>query len=192
MRIVLASKSPRRREILNKIGLKFEVADSRFEETYDETMAPENVVKYLAYNKAKYAADYLDKDALVIGADTVVVLDGEIMGKPKNAEDAFNMLKKLSGRWHSVYSGICVIDSSCGKYNCDFEVTNVKFKDLTDTEINSYIRSGEPFDKAGSYAAQGLGSLIVERIEGCYFNVVGLPVYKLSCILRDFGVNLLS
>lgn len=191
MRIVLASKSPRRSDILKSIGLDFEAADSKLNESYDSSMSPEDVVRYLAYNKAKNVADCIEGQALVIGADTIVVLEGKIMGKPLNANDAFNMLRRLSGKEHSVLTGLCVIESPSGKDCVDSEITTVKIKELSDDEIWSYIKSGEPFDKAGAYAIQGIGSLIVEGISGDYFNVVGLPVFKLSCMLRNFGLDLL-
>jgi septum formation protein len=192
MRIVLASKSPRRSEILNNIGVKFEVVESNYDEAVNKTLDPGGYVKYLAYKKAESVAKSIAENAIVIGADTVVVVDSKILGKPKNIQDAFNMLKDLSGRWHKVYSGVCVIDAITEKFVSDYEVTSVKIKELSDEEITGYIKTGEPLDKAGSYAIQGIGSLIVEGIEGCYFNVVGLPVYKLSGILKQFGVNLLK
>lgn len=192
MKVILASKSSRRSDILSNIGLKFDVVKSGCDESYDVSMKPEDVVKYLSYKKAYNVAENLRYDALVIGADTIVVLDGMIMGKPKSTKDAFDMLKKLSGRCHTVYTGICVIKTQSLEKLVDFESTIVKIKDLSDEEIENYIKSGEPMDKAGGYAIQGLGSLIVERLNGCYFNVVGLPVYKLSCMLKKFGLDLLS
>jgi septum formation protein len=192
MKVILASKSSRRSDILNNIGLKFDVVKSGCDESYDVSMKPEDVVKYLSYKKAYNVAKNLGYDALVIGADTIVVLDDMIMGKPKSTKDAFDMLKKLSGRCHTVYTGICVIKTQSLEKLVDFESTIVKIKDLSDEEIENYIESGEPMDKAGGYAIQGLGSLIVERLNGCYFNVVGLPVYKLSCMLKKFGLDLLS
>lgn len=191
MRIVLASKSPRRSEILNNIGLSFDVVESRFDEAYDASLKPEEVVKYLSYKKANEVANRIKDDALVIGADTVVVLDNIIMGKPADKKEAFNMLRSLSNRQHHVYTGISIIRVPSHECISDFEVTGVKIKDLSDEEIENYIKTGEPMDKAGSYAVQGIGSLIVEKIDGCYFNVVGLPVYKLSCMLKKFGLNLL-
>lgn len=192
MRIVLASKSPRRKEILNNIGLKFEVVESNFDETIDPSQMPEDTVKYLAYKKAEDVAHAVRDNALIIGADTVVVHNSIIMGKPGKYQDSFDMLKKLSGSWHNVYTGICVLNPASGQHVIDYENTRVRIKQLTDEEILDYINTGEPADKAGSYAIQGIGSLIVERIEGCYFNVVGLPIYKLSKLMREFGVNLLQ
>lgn len=193
MKIVLASKSPRRREILSNIGMKFDIMECDVDETICGTsMKPEDVVKSLALRKAEYAAKKIDCDAYIIGADTIVVLDSKIMGKPKDKENAAKMLRCLSGRWHNVYSGICVMNSRSGEYYTDFESTAVKIKELSDSEIHRYVESGEPMDKAGSYAIQGIGGLIVERIDGCYFNVVGLPVFKLSRLMEKFNINLLE
>lgn len=192
MRIVLASKSPRRSEILGNIGVSFEVHESNFIEDFDISMSHSDIVKYLSYKKAESVAKAICGDALVIGADTIVVLDSTIMGKPSSKEQAFDMLKSLSGKWHKVYTGLCVINTLTWENIQDFEVTDVKIKELSDEEIRYYIGTGEPMDKAGSYAIQGVGSLIVERIQGCYFNVVGLPVFKLSYMLEMFGVKLLS
>jgi septum formation protein len=192
MRMVLASKSPRRREILENIGVEFDIVESNVDEAFDPCMSPCDIVKYLAYKKAQSAAKDIKYDALVIGADTIVVSGSDIMGKPENEEQAFDMLKKLSGKWHNVYSGISVIETGSGMYFADYEVTAVKIRQLSDEDIHRYINTKEPFDKAGSYAIHGIGSLIVERMDGCYFNVVGLPVFKLSNILGRFGVNLLA
>jgi septum formation protein len=192
MRVILASKSPRRKEILNSIGISFEVIESSFEESFDPSREPADVVEYLSFKKAESVAGILNDEALVIGSDTVVVLDKEIMGKPQSEKHAYSMLKNLSGRWHHVYSGICVFNAGTGKYSTGFEKTAVKLKMLSDREIWDYIETGEPLDKAGGYAIQGVGSLIVEKIEGCYFNVVGLPVYRLSRLLEDFDVNLME
>lgn len=192
MRIILASRSPRRRDILNNISLEFEVVESSFQEAIDVTMCPEELVKHLAYKKAEDVANNITgDDALVIGADTIVVHDGIVMGKPKSDQESFDMLKRLSGDWHNVYTGICVIDTATGKKALDFDSTSVKIRELSDEDIKCYINTGEPIDKAGSYAIQGIGSLLVEKMEGCYFNVVGLPIYKLSVLLKEFGIDLL-
>lgn len=192
MRIVLASKSPRRREILNNIGLKFDVIESNAEEKIEASDTPDEIVKKLAYRKAEKVSENLEDGALVIGADTIVVLGSRIMGKPKDEEQAFDMLSALSGVWHKVYTGLCIINTSSGACRSDYEVTEVKMGKFSSEDIRAYIRSGEPMDKAGSYAIQGLGSLLVERIDGCYYNVVGMPVFKLSQMLERFGVHLLS
>lgn len=192
MRIVLASKSPRRREILENIGLKFDVVESGADEEIVPSNSPDEIVKQLAYRKAEKVSQGLKDKALVIGADTIVVLGSKIMGKPKDDDQAFKMLTSLSGVWHNVYTGICVIDTSSGNCMTDYEVTAVRIRKLSSEDIKTYIESGEPMDKAGSYAIQGVGSLLVERIDGCYYNVVGLPVFRLSNMLDNFGVHLLS
>ncbi|MEG6568967.1 Maf family protein [Thermoanaerobacterium thermosaccharolyticum] len=191
MKIVLASNSPRRREILSNIGLDFDVIPSNIaEETKEEE--PENIVMDLSRKKALCVAEKLDDDSIVIGADTVVVIDGEILGKPKDKGEAFSMLRKLSGKWHKVYTGVSVVSLRNRKLINDYESTDVYIKNLSDDMILNYIEKGECLDKAGSYAIQGYGSLIVERINGDYFNVVGLPISKLYDIfLNEFNINLL-
>lgn len=191
MKIILASKSPRRRELLSGIGLDFDIIGSNIDEITDE-VKPENIVMDLSKKKAEDVAKDADSDSIVIGADTIVVIDGEILGKPKDRLDAYNMLKKLCGRWHKVYTGITVINTKDFKVVSDFESTDVLMKNLNDDMIYRYIDKGESYDKAGSYAIQGYGSLIVEKINGDYFNVVGLPITKLSDILlKEFKINLL-
>lgn len=188
--IVLASGSPRRLELLKQIGLEFSVCPANINETVDKHLEAQDVVKKLSMDKALKVAESLTGDFIVIGSDTVVWCD-KILGKPKSKEQAFDMLSKLSGRWHKVYTGICVVDSE-GKKTVDYEVTDVKIKKLGINEINGYINTKEPMDKAGGYGIQGLGALLVERIEGCYFNVVGLPLAKLAKILGKYGVNQLE
>lgn len=188
--IILASASPRRVELLKQVKLDFKAVPSNFDETINEILSIKDLVQSLAYGKANDIAKKLKSDSLVIGADTVVVKDG-ILGKPNNEGHAYSMLKMLQGEWHEVVTGIAVIDSSSQKFVLGYELTRVKMKQLSDDIINSYIKTGEPMDKAGSYGIQGLGALLVERIEGCYFNVVGLPLLKLSNILEEFGVKIL-
>lgn len=190
MRIILASNSPRRREILSQIGIQYEVIPSKFEENA-LNMSPENMVMYFAEEKAMDVAKKVKEEAFVIGADTIVYQNG-IMGKPKDNEDAARMLKNLSGVFHAVITGISVVHTPSLNKITDYERTLVKFKNISDDEIHAYIKSGEPMDKAGAYAIQGIGSLLVEKIEGCYFNVVGLPVYRLSKILEGFGYKILE
>lgn len=189
MRIILASNSPRRKELLSQVGVKFEVIPSEFEEQLVE-LPPAKLVEHFAYMKAKDVASAICGEALVIGADTIVYLD-EIMGKPRNKEDAFDMLKKLSGKQHLVLSGLCVINTATGESLTGHENTRVKIKALSDAEIAAYISTGEPADKAGAYAIQGMGSLFVEGIEGDYFNVVGLPLFRLGKMLEHFRMKLL-
>ncbi len=189
MRVILASNSPRRRELLAQVGVDFTVVPSGFEEKVLD-LAPNELVKHFAYMKALDVVPGISGEALIIGSDTVVFLD-EVMGKPKDSRDAFEMLRKLSGRTHEVLSGVSVIHNTSGKSITEYECTRVRIKPLSDEEISRYIGSGEPADKAGAYAIQGLGSLFVEGIEGDYFNVVGLPLFRLARIFERFGVKLL-
>jgi septum formation protein len=193
MRIILASNSPRRKELLSQIGVSFEVIPSKFEEQLVE-LPPSKLVEHFAYMKAADVASSIKEKALVLGSDTIVCLDeskGMVLGKPRDKADAFDMLRKLSGKQHFVISGISVIDTATGESITAHEVTRVRMKEFSDAEIEAYIRTGEPMDKAGAYAIQGLGSLFVEGIEGDYFNVVGLPLFRLSGMLERFGVKLL-
>ena len=187
-KIILASASPRRREILEKLGLDFEVSVSDADESkIDKNSIPvELYVQELALLKATAVAEKLkNKDALIISADTVVYLDGDILGKPRDDEAAVSMLSRLSNREHSVFSGICVMDARTLKSVCAREETKVFFKELSEEKIRNYVRTGEPSDKAGAYAVQGLGALFTERIEGDFFNVIGLPVKRLAEILEE-------
>ncbi|MEA4848585.1 MAG: Maf family protein [Clostridiaceae bacterium] len=189
MRIILASNSPRRKELLSQAGIKFEVIASGFEESMVELPASK-LAEHFAYMKAKDVARSIQGDALVIGSDTIVYCD-EIMGKPRSREEAFNMLTKLSGKQHLVISGISIINTATGESLTEHESTEVKIKDLSSAEITAYINTGEPADKAGAYAIQGLGSLFVEGIRGDYFNVVGLPLFRLRKMLEHFGFKLI-
>lgn len=172
MKLVLASKSPRRSEILKNAGIDFTVRVADADEAIPTGTSPEDAVVFLAARKA--LAVERTEDETVLGADTVVVLDGEILGKPKGRGDAFNMLKSLSGRVHSVFTGVCAIGN--GLSMTFAEETKVEFYKLTDEEIYTYIDTGEPYDKAGAYGIQGLASKFIRSIEGDYFNVVGLPI----------------
>ncbi|OPZ84192.1 MAG: Septum formation protein Maf [Firmicutes bacterium ADurb.Bin419] len=198
MQIVLASQSPRRSELLKQLGLDFIVKTSDLDESNSVGLEASELVMHLAHEKAKIVASEIaeesgsSKEFMVIGADTVVVRDGVILGKPEDSDDAFNMLKSLQGRWHEVMTGIAVIDMQNSKFTKGIEVTRVKMKELDDEALRSYINTGEPVDKAGAYGIQGLGAVLVERIEGCYFNVVGLPISKLSDILKIYGVHVLK
>lgn len=176
--LILASKSPRRQELLSLITTDFVVKSADVDESLPKDIQPDKAVEYLSRIKAEPFSN--DSDT-VIGADTIVSIDGKIMGKPENRQDAFNMLKTLNGKYHSVFTGVTVIKGNC---STTFSVeTKVKFFDLTDEEINEYISTGECDDKAGAYGIQGKGSLLVEKIDGDYFNVVGLPVSTLNRIL---------
>lgn len=185
-KFVLASKSPRRKELLTNIGMTFEVRESEFDETtVSKELSPDMYVKELAMFKAMSLIKEVESDTLVIGADTVVVVDGRIIGKPSGRQDAISMLASLSGRAHSVYTGICVSRSNDAKTVATCVKTDVYFKKLTDQEIEYYVDNFQPFDKAGSYGIQEYAGVFVERIDGDYFNIVGLPVCKLNQIIND-------
>jgi septum formation protein len=173
--LVLASRSPRRAEILRQAGIPFTVRAADVDESPRDGESPEDYVQRLA--EAKALAITAAPDEIVLGADTTVVIDGEMLGKPVDAADARRMLSALSGRRHEVMTGICL--HRPGTAVTDWAVTGVWFAPLTDREIEDYVASGEPMDKAGAYAIQGLASKFIEKVEGCYFNVVGLPVAML-------------
>ena len=187
MRIILASQSPRRRELLERMGItKFDIIPARGEEIADPALSPQALVEALSRQKAAEVADQFP-DALVIAADTVVAIDGKVLGKPNSPEHAIEMLTNLSGRAHHVYTGFTV---RCGQTIVTaHEDTTVNFRQLTAQEIASYVATGEPMDKAGSYGIQGFGCVLVSGIQGDYYNVVGLPVCRLFQVLEQFGVN---
>ena len=182
MEIILASASPRRREILKNAGIDFKVVAADIDEN-TEKCAPHEVVLDIAKRKAAAVAEI--ESGVVIAADTVVSVDGKILGKPRDDDDAFKMLKALSGREHEVYTGVCVICG--GKTDCFYEKTNVFFREMTDDTIRAYIETGEPRDKAGAYAIQGKCAAYITRIEGDYLNVVGLPLARLCELLEGNG-----
>lgn len=177
--IILASKSPRRKELLSLITENFVIKSAEVDESLPKGIQPDKAVEYLSKIKAE---PFRNNEDIIIGADTVVSIDGVILGKPNDRSNAFKMLKMLSGKYHSVFTGVTIIKPDSTK---TFSVeTRVKFFDLTDREINDYLDTGEPFDKAGAYGIQGKGSLLVEKIDGDYFNVVGLPVSTLNKYLK--------
>lgn len=187
--IVLASASPRRRELLSQAGIPFEVVPGNIDEENSVISGtPEQKAEQLAYMKAAEVASRLES-GLVLGADTIVVCDDEIFGKPADEEDARRMLTKLGGREHLVITGIALVDASNGKARTDHEVTKVRFSEMTEGEIDAYISSGEPFGKAGAYAIQGKAAIFVESLDGCYSNVVGLPLRRLYRLLKDFDIQ---
>ena len=189
-RIVLASASPRRSQLMQEIGLKFDVMPSQVAEGDISASCPEELVMRLAHAKAADVAGRI-QSGIVIGADTVVVAGGQILGKPVDLDDAAKMLRALSGREHQVYSGVAVIDAESGRSLIDYEATAVRFRQLSEAAIQRYVATGEPMDKAGAYAIQGLGSLLVTGICGDYNCVVGLPLGKLAVMLTEFGVHTL-
>ena len=187
-KLVLASASPRRAEILRKAGFDFEVVPAHADESLRPGEAATDYVRRLAEEKARTVARQLAKDApgdstFIIGADTVVVIGNEILGKPSAAANAREMLRRLSGKTHDVYTGLAVLQGN-GSAQTAVEKTRVTFEPLSEEEIENYIASGEPFDKAGAYAIQGRGGKFISRIEGCYFNVMGLPLARLYSLLR--------
>lgn len=187
-RIILASSSPRRRELLEAVGCDFEVMVSRADETVPEGTPPEEAVVLLARRKCASAAA-LAPERVVLAADTLVAIDGVALGKPSSPEDAAAMLRRLSGREHSVFTGVAVRRGERERYSR--EETRVKFRRLDEREIERYVASGEPMDKAGAYGIQLRGALLVEGICGDYPNVVGLPLVLSARLLAEFGVTLL-
>ena len=188
--VILASASPRREEILRKTGLKFRIDESKHEEHDVPGLKPHELVKFHARQKARDVARR-HRNALVIAADTIVVLKGSLYGKPRNRAQAEKMLKALSGKAHSVITGFTIRDSDDSREFSGSVETKVFFKRLSIDEIKAYVRSGEPLDKAGAYGIQGLGAVLIKKIEGDFFNVAGLPLHALSKGLKKFGVFVL-
>jgi septum formation protein len=186
-RLILASKSPRRQYLLKQAGVSFEVIPSNFDEGSVAKMLPEDYVKILAEAKAKDISTRY-AESWVIGADTIVQIDGDILGKPASKKEARHMIARLSGQTHQVYTGFAIRCESRGKLFSDTCKTDVRFKTLTKDEIEWYIQTDEPFDKAGAYAIQGLGTFLVKQIHGSYTNVVGLPVCEVIEYLIGEGV----
>lgn len=186
--IVLASTSPRRRELLKQIGLDFSVVPADVDERALPGERAEVHALRLAREKAEVVAGKIAR-GVVIAADTIVVLDGQILGKPAGPADARRMLAQLSGREHSVMTGIAVAEVPAGRLATDLAVTAVRFRQLAPEEIDAYVATGEPLDKAGAYGIQEKGALFVEKIDGCYSNVVGLPLARLGFLLKSFGVR---
>lgn len=189
-KIILASTSPRRKELLRLIGLDFEIVPSDYKEDLSLSKNPVKVVKTFSLEKAKDVAGKIKK-GIVIGSDTVVVLQGKILGKPNSKDRAKEMLNRISGKKVKVYSGIALIDAESEKCLVKHVVSIAKIKKLSGQEIKNYIATGEPLDKAGAFGIQGRGALIVESVKGDYFNIVGLPLFKLSEMLKEFGVKCL-
>lgn len=186
----MASASPRRRALLQQIGAKFQVMCSDVQEKRDPALTPEQLVQQLALQKAQAVAA-LCEEGLVLGADTIVVNDSAVLGKPADAAEAAEMLRGLSGKWHQVMTAVALVDASAARAPwVAVEKTGVKFRNLKEAEIAAYIATGESMDKAGAYGIQGYGALFVEQIQGCYFNVVGLPLQKVAIGLRNWGIDL--
>ena len=191
MKIILASQSPRRKELLERMGIQdFETISPNVDESAFHGLPPEELVRRLSAEKAAAVAGKVGEDAIVIAADTVVALDGAVLGKPADELDAFKMLSALSGVRHQVYTGVTVCRG--GEKQTAHEVTDVTFRELSEEEIEHYIATGEPMDKAGAYGIQGYGALLIQGISGDYYNVMGLPVCRLSGMLARFGVDCLK
>jgi septum formation protein len=185
-RLVLASKSPRRAEILRAVGWEFEAVAANIDETRMELEDGVSYVKRLAQKKAETVANKIPDSGFVLGADTVVVVDGEILGQPSDDEDARRMLRLLSGEWHEVLTGLALVRAGkAPRVLVEHETTRVRFCEMSPDEIDWYVSTGEPSDKAGAYAIQGRGGLFIEEIEGDYFNIVGLPVRLLYELMSD-------
>jgi septum formation protein len=191
-KVILASASPRRSELLSTlIGQDFEVIVSSYDEKAVEGLSPVDLVMHHSREKAFAVAEKL-AEGIIISADTVVVCDGEILGKPDNSDDAERMLKKISGTKIQAISGITVMDAASGLVFTEYEITDVWMRQMSESIIRKYINTGEAEGKAGAFAIQGKGAILVERIEGDFFNVVGLPLYRLSLILEKSGIDVLS
>jgi len=184
--IILASGSPRRAHLLSVLGLPFTVRESGVEETIDERHSPEEIARNLAFRKASTVASQLTS-GIVIGADTIVVLGGKILGKPETEEEAVGMLLALSGKTHTVFTGFALVDAESKKSYISFERTEVTFRALRRDEIERYVAAGSPMDKAGAYGIQDdYGAVFVEKIDGCFYNVVGFPISKFHTALTNF------
>lgn len=188
-KIILASTSPRRHGLAQQMGLDFEIVPSDYEEDMTMKLTPEKLAMTLAYGKA---ADVAKKrnDGIVLGIDTFISFKGEKLGKPHTKEKAFSLLKKFSGKKLQVYSGVALIDCKTKKEIKDYEVSEVYFRKITDDEIKKYIETGEPLDKAGAFAIQGLGSIFIKKVNGCYANIVGFPIANIYKNLTKLGVNI--
>ena len=184
-RLILASKSPRRAELLKLIGLKFEIMDSKVEEGDESYTMPEVYVLELAQKKALKVAKKIS-DGLIVSADTIVVLNGRIMGKPRDSSQAREMLQYLSGKTHTVFTGFAIVDMPKGEMVSDYEKTLVTFRCMEREEIEAYVRTQNPLDKAGAYGIQDQSAVFVKKIDGCFYNVLGFPITKFYITLRDF------
>lgn len=185
MKVLLASASPRRKSLMNVLGIDFEIKISNCEEKVEKNQTVENIVMSLSLQKAEAVADGLNGEYVIIGADTVVSYEDEILGKPKDKDDAIRMLKLLSGKTHSVYTGFTIINTADNSIITDYEKSDVTFRKLTEKEIIEYVSANNPMDKAGAYSIQGTASSFVEKLDGDYNNVVGLPIFKLSKYLYE-------
>jgi septum formation protein len=189
--IILASTSPRRHDLLRQIGLKFKIVPSKYEEDMTLNLHPHKLAMFLAKGKAQEVAERR-KSGIVIGVDTFVVFNKEVIGKPHNKIKAKETLKKISGKTLKVYSGVAIINAKTKKEIVDYEISKVKIRKISPSEIRKYIDTKEPLDKAGAFGMQGLGAIFVEKIDGCYSNVVGLPLHNLEKNLTKLGMDIFS
>ena len=190
-KIILASASPRRKEILKVTGLDFIVCASNYEEDFNLSLKPRELARFLSRIKAEAVAHKYDK-SIIIAADTFIVLKNRLLGKPHTEKEAEKMLKMLNGKEHSVITGFTIMDTGTSKMLSKSVETKVHFKKLSGEEISAYVRSKEPLDKAGAYAIQGLGAVFIKKIDGDFFNVMGLPLYAVTESLKKFGVDVLK
>ena len=190
MTVVLASGSPRRKQLMEMLGFKnMEIIPAKGEEVINPELTPGRLVESLAEEKAKEVAALRAENDLIIAADTIVWSEGRVLGKPRSEKDAEEMLRSLSGKTHEVYTGVCIIKD--GELFSEHEMSRVRFRELSESEIKAYVKTGEPMDKAGAYGAQGKGALFIKGIEGDFFNVMGLPVCRLGEMLKKQGVRIL-
>jgi septum formation protein len=190
-RLILASSSPRRRRLMEQLGLDFGVVPSGVQEVASRLLSPTEVAKENAYRKAKHVAARLGK-GLIVGADTLVILGDTVLGKPQSPAEAIKILQTLSGKTHQVCTGLALVDVSHNRWTTDYMSTQVSLKPLSLELIRRYVATGEPLGKAGAYAIQGKGAILIEKIVGCYSNVVGLPLPLLAEMLEEFGISVIK
>ncbi|MFW6264862.1 MAG: Maf family protein [Bacillota bacterium] len=190
-RLVLASRSPRRMELLNMLGFEFTIVPGNVKEEKFSNLPPVDMVKKLAEAKAKDILSLVE-ETVVIAADTIVLLDDIILGKPSNREEAISILSKIQGKKHQVFTGFAVYDTVSDNLIVDYDKTDVFMRSISDAEIRAYVATGEPMDKAGAYGIQGIGGIFVEKIIGSYFTVMGLPIHRLIPILNDFNIKIFT
>ena len=198
-KIILASSSPRRKEIADQMGLEFEIIPSNYEEDMTLMLEPKDLVKTLALGKAKEVADRQEKEgkkegteAIIIGIDTFITYNKKLLGKPKSINEARKMLKMISGKTIKAYTGVAIIDIKNKNEMIDYDITEIILANLTDTEIDNYINTGEPLDKAGAIGIQALGSIFIKRINGCFSGAVGLPENKIYNMITKMGVDIFN
>ena len=190
-KIVLASRSPRRKNLLKQIGLEFEIRESKYDEDMTAMDDPRKLVKFLALKKGEEVARHY-KDAIIISGDTFVIFNNKFIGKPKNKEEAKKVLKNFSNKTHSIVSGFALIDAKTKKVINDYGEAKVKFRDLSEAEIDNYIATGEPFDMAGSYGLMNRAAVLIKGVEGDFYSVIGLPLNKVYLALKELGVDALK